>query len=257
VKQVLERILVVVMLCSAGSSSAGAAKIHTKGEALATVSITPASVTAAPGATGSFAVSIASGDKPVGAYDLVLTWTPGVFMVDNVGAGSSPEFGAPIANVDNNSGQLAIADFQFASLVAPTGSFTIATINYTAGASGGTAIGLTVEELVDTNGSPFTPTSAGGDFTVLGGPTPSATPSDTVAPTPTSTEQATPTSTSQASATPTLAAQTIPTAVDPGHDLNGDGNVGPQDLLILLQGGVLPNELLLLAVDWERPVGDI
>jgi hypothetical protein len=135
-------------------------------KAAATVSIDPAAITVEPSATGSFAIRIDSAAVPVGAYDIDLSWTPGIFTVTSVTAGSSSEFGIPVANIDNGLGTLTIAGFQVSSLTQPAGSFTVATINYTAATGGSTPVGMSVQELSDTDGILFTSSEVDGVFTI-------------------------------------------------------------------------------------------
>lgn len=205
-----------------------------KGESSLTVSIEPAELSVGPGGTGSFSVHFNTLTTPVGSYDIVLNWTPGVFTINSVSAGSSSEFGAPINNIDNTSGQLDIADFQASSLSQPTGTFTVATVQFTAGSSGTSDIDLLVEELSDTNALPIVATTFGGIFTITGGETP----------TPSNTQEATPTHTPGG----------IPTAVHPELDYDSSGRIGPEDLLVLLGEGMIPEELLSIAIDWQRPL---
>jgi len=245
------------------------------------VSVVPASVSVSPQVSGSFEVTIESGVTPIGAFDIDLSWTPGVFTIDSVAAGSSSEFGRPIANINNINGKLTITGFQFSSLIHPFGTFSVATINYTSGTSGSTMIDLSVQELSDTNGGVLTTNSIDGIFEVISGEMPTLTPTESSTATFTSTfietnapsdsptvthtlsasetnssaETNTPTETWTAiatysaspsptqPATPTSTHQSIPTAVNSEADLDGDGKIGPGDLLLLL-------------TDWGRPISN-
>lgn len=205
----------------------------------ATVSIDPSEITVAPGASGSFEVRIDVGSTPLGAYDIVLNWTPGVFTIDNIRAGSSTQFGAPSTiNPANATEVVRFNDFQAVGLDQPTGSFTVATVNFTAGQSGSTEIAVTPLELTSTNIELFSASAVDGLLTISGGTTPT--------PTPTETEGGTPTNTPDG----------VPTAVFPELDLDSSDFIGPEDLLQLLASGDLPTDLLRIVVDWNRPVGD-
>jgi len=250
-------------------------------KAVISVSIIPASISSNPEVSGSFEVTIESGVTPIGAYDIDLSWTPGVFTIDSVAVGNSSEFGKPISNINNNIGKLTITGFQFSSLNNPFGTFSVATINYTSGQSGSTLIDLSVQELSDTNGVVLTTNSVDGTFEVISGELPTVTPTEsptatftrtsietntptetqtvththTASETNSATETNTPTETWTATATytttpsPTLQAtpthtlQSIPTAVNSEADLDGDGKIGPGDLLLLLS-------------DWGRPISN-
>jgi hypothetical protein len=261
----IEGVLLVAATCFAGAVSGDGAEILLEDEvaqktvavesmpgrvqkgrskAAAVVAIDPGEISVDPDVSGSFEVRVDSGTTPVGAYDIDLSWRASVFVIDSVGAGSSAEFGAPIANIDNEAGVLTIADFQFSSLTAPTGSFTIATVNYTAGANGSTEIGVSVQELADTDGRLFSTTTGNGTFSVAGGPTPTPSATETEIPTPT--EQATPTHTPLG----------VPTTVNPALDRDGSGRIGPEDLLLVLGDGEIPTDLFGLVIDWNRPVGN-
>lgn len=245
------------------------------------VSIIPSTISMNPQVSGSFEITIESGVTPIGAFDINLSWTPGVFMIDSVAAGSSSEFGKPISNINNNNGKLTITGFQFSSLVHPFGTFSVATINYTSGQSGSTVIDLSVQELSDTNGVVLTTNSVDGTFEVISGELPTLPPTESPTSTLTSTsietntptetqtvththtasetssvtETNSPTETWTATAsysatssptlqsTPTHTLQPIPTAVNSEADLDGDGKIGPGDLLLLLS-------------DWGRPISN-
>jgi hypothetical protein len=135
-------------------------------KAAADVSIVPEDISVAPNVSGVFSIQIDSGATPVGAYDIDLSWTPGVFTIDSVAAGNSSEFGSPIANINNASGELSITGFQYSSLTEPTGQFSVATVYFTAGSSGSTDIDVSVNELSDTNAAMFTTTTSDPVFTV-------------------------------------------------------------------------------------------
>lgn len=218
---------------------------------VATVSIYPATITVDPLGTGSFQVVIESGVTPVGAFDFDISWTAGILTINSVNAGSPTEFGKPIANINNTSGKLTITGFQYSSLSQPVGKFSVAVINYSAGQSGSTSIDLTVQELSDTNGVVFTTTAVDGSFSVGSGdqptPTPTLTSTQSASPTATATETSVPDNTPTPSptikqATPTSTPKPVPTALNPEADLDGDGKVGPGDLLLLMN-------------DWGRPIG--
>ncbi|GMV65223.1 MAG: hypothetical protein AMXMBFR75_10240 [Candidatus Hinthialibacteria bacterium] len=75
-------------------------------------------------------------------------------------------------------------------------------------------------------------------FSLAGAAAPTPTPTQTMLPTPTPTETLAPTPTPTITNTPVPG----PTAVHPELDVDGDGIIGPGDLLLLIQ-------------DWMRPVG--
>ncbi len=156
--------LLIAQYAAGLRDSLGKKKSITK--AAASVLISPGVITVDPHVSGAFTIGVDSGLIPVGAYDIDLSWTPGVFTINSVTAGSSTEFGTPIANIDNEAGILKVTGFQFSSLSQPTGSFSVANINYTSGASGSTMIVPVVEELSDTSGTLFTPTASSAHFTV-------------------------------------------------------------------------------------------
>lgn len=172
----------------------------------AAVSVKPAAVSCVANATGSFSIQINSGFYPVGEYNFILSWTPGVMSIDRVQGGDTIYFIRPAANIDNSAGILNFSDFQAGSLAEPVGSFSVATIYYTAGAAAGsTNLELTVNELLDTSGWPMDHSTADGALTVEPIPTPTATPPH------------------------------WPPAANPRCDINEDGYINHEDLLLLQQ----------------------
>lgn len=169
----------------------------------ATVSVEPGDISCKANTTGSFRIQINSGFYPVAAYNFTLSWTPGVIRIDSVQSGNSSYFLSPVANIDNATGMLTVSDFQASSLVEPTGSFSVATLHYTAGLGGSTNLDLAVNELKDTGGLAISHTTVDGIFTVEAIPTPTETP------------------------------RHWPTAAYPRSDVNEDGYVDDKDLLML------------------------
>ena len=216
----------------------------------ATISIEPDQITALPGDSGTFAVNINSGAVAVGAYNFTFNWTPGVMTIDSVQAGTSSEFGMPVGggNIDNTAGQLIINDFQADSLTSPTGSFTIATVNFTAGTIGKTNLILTVNELSDTDGSAITPTIENGNFAITLGSTPTFSPSQT----PYSTVTGTPTSTPDISPSNTPIDRIAMVSIDPQNLTRSSGGMGT--FAININSGAVPVGAYNFTLNWTPGV---
>lgn len=208
-----------------------------KGEAAVIVSVDPSEIMVDSNQSASLAIRIESDVAPIGAYDIDLVWTPSVFQVTGVARGSSPEFGTPISNIRNDQGRLTIAGFQFSSLTGPTGSFTIATVNFTSEGSGTTEVQLEVRELSDTDGMPLNASVMGGSVSISASGTSTPTPTVETTPTPTSTPDG------------------VPTALRPELDGDLDGRIGHGDLILILKDGTIPLDLFYLTIDWGRPTG--
>ncbi|GEM_PF-2944082 len=134
----------------------------------ATVGVGEASIP--PGRRALVPITVANVTNPrgLGAYQMCVTFDPGVVRVVTVAGGDPPFQSVADFNIDNAEGWVSVVGFQAATLNGPRRPITVAHLNLEAVGDWGaiTTLELHVTELFDTNGDSMAATEFNGEVLV-------------------------------------------------------------------------------------------
>lgn len=173
--------------------------LHTTGaHAAASLSLSPASQSAAVGQTFDVNVVLNTGGAACNSTDVILTYNPQIIKVQSVSFGSSPLFvSTNTSTPDNTNGKLILNSSVMSSAFAYNGTGTLATITFKGEATGSSAVTFTCTAATTNGDTNVWNTQAqdivncsaniGGNYTITAAGNPTATPTPGNGETPTAT----------------------------------------------------------------------